>query len=277
MSNESTNSDIGRYGRREALKLGGLTVTVAALVSACGNGRLGDPSAGRVGYAPTVTDPQDYAVDDAVLLRTASSLELTAIAIYQYALDSGELAPDVSKLYQRLIDGHQAIADEMGALTKSVGGVAWTCTNPWYMERLVVPLLDAIKTSDNQVRDIINTSVSLENIGAATHQTFTVQLKDEDASAATIRAAALEARHAAAVVSIVRGADGYISPTISGGDAQNDPDGVPYNFAITSRFGSIGQIDLVVGTPNENGVRPTFTLQTPAENSYIYNELEPSC
>lgn len=277
MTDATNQGGATRYGRRDALKLGGLTVSVAALAAACGSDRAGDESAGRVGYAPPVTDPADYLIDDSVMLRTASSLELTAVAVYEAIRKTGALDGDLAILVDRLLEDHQAIADEMGQLTKAVGGVAWECTNPWYMDRLVAPLLDAVTDSDNPERDIINTAVALENIAAATHQTLTNELTDAKASAATMAAATLESRQSAALVVAARGPEGYVSPAIGGGEAPNDPDGVPYMYAIADRFGSTGQVELVVGKPNENGARQTFVLQTPSLNSWIYNELEPTC
>jgi hypothetical protein len=117
----------------------------------------------------------------------------------------------------------------------------------------------------------------LESIAAATHQTLTLELTDEAASAATMAAATLESRHAAAIVAASRGAEGYVSPTIGGGGVASDAQGIPLKFAITDRFGSTGQIELTVGAPDENGVRETFILQTPSLNALIYNELEPTC
>ncbi|HSP29411.1 MAG TPA: hypothetical protein VLN74_12735 [Ilumatobacteraceae bacterium] len=277
MNTANSSHHAGRYGRRDAIKLGGLSLSVAALVAACGDDRTGDTAPGRVGYAPPITNPPEYPIDDAVFLRTASSLELTAIAVYEAILDTGALDADVTTLVERLIENHQAIADEMGALTEAVGGVAWACTNPWYMDRLITPLLAAVVDSDNPLRDIINSAVALENIAAATHQTLTIELGDADAAAATIAAATLESRHSAAIVSAARGAEGYVSPSITGGETPTDAEGVPLAFAITDRFGSTGQIELVVGAPDDNGVRQTFVLQTPSLNSWIYNELEPSC
>lgn len=275
MSNVSNPSN--GYSRRDALKLGGLTVSLAAVVAACGSDRTGDAAAGRAGYAPTVTDPPDYAVDDVVLLRTASSLEYTAIAVYDAILAADVVDADTATLFQRMIDDHQMVADEMAKQTEALDGVSWTCTNPWYMDRVVNPLVDTIVASDNPERDIMNTAVAFENIAAASHQTFTSQLTEVAASTATMAAAVLESRHAAAIVASFRGADGYVSPTISGGEDPADENGVPLKFAITSRFGSTGQVDLVAGKPNDLGVRPTFALQTPSLNSYIYSELEPTC
>jgi len=278
MTDDSSADIASRYRRRDALKLGGFTISAAAFAAACGTGRTGDDAPGRVGFAPPIEELQDFPIDDAVLLRTASSLELTAIAVYEAVLDTGLLDGNLTTLVERLIENHQMVADQMGELTESVGGVAWECTNTWYMERTVTPLLAAVLDSDNPMRDIINTAVVLENIAAATHQTLTIELTDADAAQATLAAAKLESRHSAHIVAVARGAEGYVSPTIDGdGDNPVDADGVPYKFAITNRFGSTGQVELVAGKPNENGVRQTFILQTPSLNSWIYNELEPTC
>ncbi|HUS43558.1 MAG TPA: hypothetical protein VMY16_12910 [Ilumatobacteraceae bacterium] len=277
MIRRTAHGTASRYGRRDALKIGGLTVSAAALVAACGDDRTGDEAPGRVGYAPPITDPPDYPIDDAVLLRTASSLELTLALVYETILGIDLLDDEQVLLVEQLLESHVAIAAEMGELTESIDGVAWECTNPWYMERLVDPLLVAVQGSDDPKRDIINTAVALENIAAATHQTLTLDLDDADASAATIAAATLESRHAAGIVAASRGPEGYVSPTIGGGGVQNDAQGIPFQFSVTDTFGSTGQIELVVGAPDENGVRETFILQTPSLNALIYNELEPTC
>lgn len=267
-----------RYGRRDVLRLSGLTISVAALAAACGAGRDGDQSPGRVGFAPPITDPPDYEVDDAVLLRTASSLELTAAAVYEAVLETGLLDSSQTALVERLLADHLETAEEMGELTEAIGGVAWECTNEWYMERTIQPLLAEVIASDNPLRDIINASFMLENLASATHQTLAVALEDADASAATMAASTLEARHSAWIIATARGIPGYVSPLLDGlGEPEVDPDGVPYKFAIFARFGTTGQFELVAGAPNDLGVRQTFIIQTPSLNSFVYNELEPTC
>jgi hypothetical protein len=263
--------------RRQAFKIGGLTVSLAAVVAACGNDIQGDTSPGRVGYAPPITDPPEYAVDDTVLLRTASSLEYSAISVYEQVLKVGGLDSSGQALVESLIANHQAIADEMGALTEDEGGVAWECSNPWIDDRLIAPVLEAIKTSDDPTRDVLNLAVALENLAASTHQVLSVELSASESKTATLEAATLASRQSAAIVVLTRGADGYISPEVVGEGVPTDPSGVPYTYAITSRFGTVGQAELIVGAADENGARESFTLQTPAANSYIYNELEPTC
>ena len=131
--------------RRRALKAGGLTVTLAALAAACGEDRGGDDAPGRVGNAPSVTAPPTYAVDEAVLLRTASSLEYTAIEVYETALGLEGAIPDgLTATVDRLIDDHRDVAERMVELTEAAGGEGWTTTNPWLMERIVAPTIERI-------------------------------------------------------------------------------------------------------------------------------------
>lgn len=137
-----------RTDRRHALKAGGLTVTLAALVAACGEDRGGDDAPGRVGNAPSVTAPPSYDVDAAVLLRTASSLENTAIAVYETALGlEGAVPAEMVPVVNRLIADHEEVSARMVALTEAAGGEGWTSTNPWLMERLVAPTLELIQSN----------------------------------------------------------------------------------------------------------------------------------
>ena len=265
-----------RTTRRQALRLGGVTLGLGAIVAACGDERGTSEAAGRVGYAPPATDLGDYAVDDVVLLRTASSVELTAVAVYEAALASGALSPEAQSLSEVLRDSHSATAAGFQALTTSSGGEPWDCPNPWMMERSIEPILESISESDDAARDLFSLAVSIENLAAATHQTFSVELGESELRVAAAEAAALASRQSAAVAIAGGGPDAYISPAVYG-EIVEPVDGIIPQFAITSQFGSVAQIELLVGPPDDNGSRESFLLQTPAANSYIYAELEPSC
>jgi hypothetical protein len=268
-----------RVDRRQALKIGGLSVSLAALVAACGGQNGTDEAApGRVGYAPPITDPPNYGVDDAVLLRTASSLEYTILYVYQQIVASvDDLDSRVRTLLTRVKADHEDVAERLAGLTEDVGGEPWPCTNDWMMQRLVEPVLDLIADSDDPVRDSFNFAVALENLAASTHQEFAVRLEDAAARLASLEIATLESRQAAAMVIAARGPEGFISPLLFGEEEATEVGGIPVPYAITDRFGSVAQTQLVVGAPDENGVRESFNLQPPAENSFVYNELEPSC
>jgi hypothetical protein len=266
-----------RVGRRDALKIGGLTISLAALVAACGDDIGGSTDPGRIGVAPPITAPPEYPVDAAVLLRTASSIEQSTIMVYEAILALGILDAEGTALVELITENHRVLVDVMGELTVSAGGEVWPCGNPWMDERFLVPIVEAIKTSDNQERDIYNVAASLENLGAATYQQFTVELTEPEQRSAVVKAAAQDSRNSAALVIAVEGAEGYVSPALDGLEVGVDADGVPLQYAIPWRFGSVAQFELIVGAPNAEGTREDFTIQTPSLNSYIYNELVPDC
>ena len=266
-----------RLGRRDVLKIGGLTLSLAAIVAACGDDISGSTDPGRIGIAPPITEPPDYPVDDAVLFRTGSSIEQTTILLYEAILDLGVLDEAGTTLVGQLLESHRALDKVMGDLTVAAGGEVWPCTNPWFNDRYLVPITDAIKASDNQIRDIYNVAVSFENLGAATYQQYSVQVTQPEQRVAVVNAAALDSRQSAVLVIAVEGSDGYVSPAIDGLEVGTDADGVPLQYAIPWRFGSVAQFELIVGPPNEEGTREDFVIQTPSLNSYIYNELVPDC
>jgi hypothetical protein len=264
-----------RVGRRQALKIGGLTVSLAALVAACGDDRTGDSAPGRVGNAPKVESLPDYAVNDAVLLRTASSLENTAVFVYETAQELGVLDGDMATLVERLIENHMATSTEMGELTEAAGGTAWTSTNPWIMERSIEPMLATILESDDPARDVVNLAITFENMAAATHQTLTSLLSETDQRLAVANASAQEARHSATIVLEAYGTARRFSPALLGEDVVN-ANGLIARYAIETKFGSVAQQDLNLGAADENGARTAYVVSTPAANSLIYEELTES-
>jgi hypothetical protein len=265
-----------RFGRREAFRIGGIGISLAALAAACGSDRGGDTAPGRVGFAPTPEPLPSLPVDDSVYLRTSSSLEVTIVDAYEEMLADGALGADVATALSALVTRHEDLAEQLSELTGQAGGVPWTCANPWIVERLIEPVMASISESDDPARDLLNLAISLENLAAATHQSFTRLLIDPSLRPGMASASAVDSRNAATLVILTGGESNFVSPSIAGGELPR-VDGIPEQFAITSRFGSLAQFELVVGPPDENDARETFILNTPAENSFIYNELEPSC
>ncbi len=278
MSDAGMNAPTTGMGRRDLLKVGGLGLSLAAIAAACGQPATGGDDPGRIGLAPPITAAPEYPVDDAVLLRTASSLERSTIMVYEALLGLGDLDDEAVALFEQLIENHATVDETMAALTVEAGGQIWPCTNPWLDDRLLAPVIEAVQGSDNRLRDIYNVAVAFENLGAATHQQLAVALSTADQRSAVVNAAAQASRQSAALAIAAGGAERYVNPVIEGGEVELDADAVPVQFAIPFRFGSVAQFDLIVGTADdETGLRQDFLLQTPAENSYVYAELEPSC
>jgi len=285
----SLNDLDARVGRRQALKIGGLSVSLAAIVAACGDIQ-GDTVPGRVGNAPTIPALPEYDVNDAVLLRSASSLENTAVFVYEAAQELGVLEGDLATLVERLIANHTATSERMAELTVAAGGTAWTSTNPWIMDRAIEPILQAIlapqiltddngdveqteRTQEEIGLDVVNLAITLENMASSTHQTLTSLLTQSEQRLAVAQASAEEARHSATLVLKVFGVARRVSPLLVGGEIVN-ANGIIPRYAIESTFGSVAQEELLAGATDENGNRASFLLATPAANSFIYEELD---
>ncbi|MEX1105440.1 MAG: hypothetical protein WEB78_04520, partial [Ilumatobacteraceae bacterium] len=166
-------------GRRRFLTLGGLSVATASVVAACG----GAESSGvaRVGLAPTRTELPDASPNDVVYLRTASSIEYSAIAVYDMVIGNTDLlAAELQDAAKRFRDDHAGHAAIFEDLTTEAGGEPWTCGNPRMDEFLVAPVVakiigdEATNTppSDDPQRDTANFAHALENLAGESYQMF---------------------------------------------------------------------------------------------------------
>lgn len=264
--------------RRNLLVTGGLTVSLGALVAACGGGEEAAP--GRVGNAPVPTDLPTVIVDDAVLLRTATSLEFTALDVYRRITELGVLDGAAAALVERLVADHTADSAAMAELTTQTGGEPYECANAWYEERIVGPLFDriagnedeAIEPSDDPARDAMTIAFALESTLGAMYQDVTEKLGDRALRPETAIAAARAVRHAAAIAIARDGAPGaYVSPTLWGDEI--DPsasDGVVPIFAVGARFGSLAPVEFTLGPNSDAGTRFSATMETPADNAFVY-------
>ena len=55
-----------------------------------------------------------------------------------------------------------------------------------------------------------------------------------------------------------------------GGPLSKDDDGFPIPYQISSTFGLLTGIELLVGARDNEGARFSTQLQTPAQNSFVY-------
>ncbi|MAT07343.1 MAG: hypothetical protein CL424_20140 [Acidimicrobiaceae bacterium] len=254
--------------RRELLRNGGLAISLGALLAACGSDRSGPDTPGKIGVEMLPEDESiDTTVDDAVILRTLQSLEYTTIEMHTILAGSGALSGDALALAERLITEHRRHADEVGELVAQAGGSAYECANPFLMERTVSPLAAALEGSDDPTRDALEIANGFENMVAASYQAMVEQLSD-----GALRPGAMtignESARQAAVVALATDPDA-VAPEL--GEAEESE--FPTFYAIPAPFGQLTGITLVVGTADVDGARTSVSLQTPAENSFVYNDL----
>jgi hypothetical protein len=267
-----------RVGRRQLLVAGGATVSLGALLAACGGGGATEP--GRVGFSPAPTALPTEVVDDAVHLRTAQSIEVTIVDVYGRIAEAGALTGAAGDLLARLIDEHTAAADEVGDLVRDAGGEPYDCTNGWYMERVIPPWFERIEgdpdqqiePSDDPARDLLAVMDALESMAASMYQGMVQVLSTPQRRAESMRFAARAARHSAAVAIVSTGApDAYISPAVRGEEVAPDESGLVPLHAVPGQFGTLSPYSLVIGAASSAGTRTTFSVETPAENSFVYH------
>ena len=278
--------------RRNLLRFGGFAALGSLALAACAS----DDTAGtttvppRLGDAPPTPTLPSPDVDDVVLLRTASSLEYTAIAAYDLVLSqlsglftgaNAALIPVV----ERLRSDHQGHADAVSELVESIGGEAYRCPNARLQSLYLLPALELIlgsdaavafgvtpsatpkAASDTPLEDVLNLAQGLENLAAATYQSVVPALTVPAMRSAAMRIAAEEARHATLIARTLR--PQAILPTGESAEA----DAV---VAIPSVFGNIGQIPVPLGARNSVGNKTLVTMETPSLNALIYRGT-PNC
>ena len=78
------------FDRRGLFRVGGLSITAAALMAACGKKIAGQ--VGRVGNGSPTPTLTDAVINNGVLLRTAASIETSIADAYDHILKGGALA-----------------------------------------------------------------------------------------------------------------------------------------------------------------------------------------
>ncbi len=280
------------FDRRSLLRFGGVAALGTVALAACGT----DDTAGtstvppRLGDAPTPPTLPTAELNDEVILRTASSLEFTAIAAYDLVLaqlsglftgPNAELIPVV----ERLRADHRRHADGVSELIDSIGGQPYDCPNKRLQSLYVLPALELIlgseaaaafgvtpsaeakPPSDTPLVDVLNLAQGLENLAAATYQSVVPALTAPALRRAAMLISAEEARHATLIARTLRPA--AILPTGESAEA----DAVA---AVPSTFGNIGQIPVPLGAPNSVGNKTLVNLETPSLNALILPST-PTC
>ena len=203
---------LGVPDRRQFMKVGGATVIGAAVLAACGSSSS-DKAASSGTTTPTTATPTSPttapeaaadAATDKVLLRTATSIELLAVAVYDKALGLGVVTtPAVAQAAKLFRDQHQEHAALLQGATTKAGGVAYRKPNAYLYDNVVTPALPTIKTE----ADVIKFARELENVAASTYTLAAGVLGTADLRQALMSIGGVEARHVAVLNMAMNGGD----------------------------------------------------------------------
>jgi hypothetical protein len=255
--------------RRRLLQTGGV-VSLGAVVAACGSNRGGSEAPGRLGVAPPPATLPAAKIDDLALLRTAQSLEHTALMLHQAIIDTGALTNDEMPLVERLIADHTAHAELISGLVTGAGGEPFDCANPFLVDRVVNPIVEQFESSDDVHRDVLLAAQAAESWLGASHQSLVGQIELGELRRGVAQVGCEEHRHATVLARLINPDDTF-APVFFGDPLERNGEGFWVPYAIPSTFGRVSAIDLVVGAPNDEGGRFAIQLQTPAPNSIVYD------
>jgi hypothetical protein len=259
--------------RREVIQGGGMLLALGAFGAACASTEAGG-TPGRIGIAPppptlpAVEEPPS----DVTLLRTLQSMEYAALELYAALIATGTLTGDESALFERIVADHTRHAADVGPLITAAGGEEFPCPNQFMMDRSVDPVLAAMEGSDDVHRDVLNIAWAFESNFGASYQSFVKMLQALELRTMAAFHAGEEHRHATVLARIIN-PDETFSPTFFGQNEEKDADGFPIPYAIPSVFGRVNGIELVVGAVNDEGSRFSTQLQTPAQNTFVYEYM----
>lgn len=278
LGNPATTSDeragvvLGGLPRRRFLAVGGFSVATAAVLAACGTEETGIPETGLPGT--TTTEPP-RAVTDVVLLRTASSLEYSAIGAYEAALGLGVLDASLSQVAELFQDQHREHAELMEAATRELGGEPYSKPNPAVEANVVAPalaLLEEVPEADLP-EAVLRIAHALESVAAGTYQSVVPSLSKPALRQAAMSIGAVEARHATVLAGVIPGSAPVPPPpgatpdettsTAPGGDIV----ALTPVYQVPEPFGSLAPVALDI-----RGVEVQIPL--PGPNSLVYDFVE---
>jgi hypothetical protein len=256
--------------RRRFLQVGGASVIGAAVLAACGGpGEQGSIPVAGTG-ATTTTSPERV-VNDAVLLRTASSLEHSILGAYDLAIEQGLIAESIAEAVPLFRDHHEEQAAHFAELTRAAGGQPFEEPNPAVQKNVIDPALALIAENGDQAEDMLYLLYGLEELAAETYQTFVQVLVERENRAGVMAVGGVSARQAAVLAGAIPDSlvvpaeevppvDTTAPPTSEGPDEA--PDRAPV-IQVAGAFQQLTSVQITIGIE-------TINVEPLGPNSYIY-------
>ncbi|HEV7721655.1 MAG TPA: ferritin-like domain-containing protein [Iamia sp.] len=272
-------------GRRQFLRLGATGVVAAAVLAACSDDETVPPSETGVTQPeptettfapPPTTSPDDGAENDALVFRTARTLELAMVDVYDALLGGGgdlalpeEVGYDeaTESTLELLRDRHETHADALEDLIRGVRGDPVSEPNNGIIEGVVTPQLEDLTTQHT----VLLFARSLEDVAAGTYGWGAGTLTTAELRQDLMAIGAVTARHSAALAVLLdpSGSDAVRAPVLDtsgparlpthmlvagdqdGGDALAEP--APPADAASPEEGEDGESGSDAGAPEDDG------------------------
>ena len=194
---------LGVPGRRQVLRLGGVTVLGAALLAACsrdGGTATGTSSSSSSSTASSSSGP--VVVNDTTLAKTAASLEALTVATYDAAINSGKITTasvlDVVKLFK---DHHQQHLDSLNGVITAAGKAAVTTPNAAVRAAVIDPVVSDPELDEAKLVELAFTT---EDLAAQTYVFASTALTNAGWRSTFMTISGVEARHKAILGALIQ-------------------------------------------------------------------------
>ncbi len=233
--NQKDEFVLGGLNRRKFLTFGGVSVASAAIFAACGSsskttatpttsnapGTTAGSSATTM--APSGGGSTSGTKSDITILRTASSLEFLAVAVYATAIKSGLVkTPAVVAAAKDFKMQHEEHGQAFVAATKKAGGTAFTKPNPVIDKTVIAPALPKLKNET----DVLQLAWTLENAAAQTYVSTVGAFDNHAYNSVAASIAGVESRHMTVI--------GGVLALLKDPSAMKYPSYVPSGFFVTT-------------------------------------------
>jgi hypothetical protein len=201
---------LGGFNRRRFLVMGGGGLAATAFLAACGDddspSASGGATATTAGGATTTTAAGGGSSEtDITVARTAASLELFAVSVYDTAITNASalgIEEQVGGAAQLFMDQHQQHADAFNAAAVQLGGEEYTDPNPTAADMFA----DTISGLSDQA-GVLMFAHDLEEIASETYQSAVGLLSTAELRQTTMSVGGVEARHQAILAMFIEGGD----------------------------------------------------------------------
>jgi len=188
---------LGGFNRRRFLQLSGLAVAGGAVLAACGSD---DKNAGASSPSTAATTATTAAGSggnktDQTIARTAASLEIFAVSVYDKAIQNAaalKISDPVAKAATLFRSQHDEHAKAFNAAATQLGGQPYNDPNPTAGKAFATQIA-ALKTE----QDVLKFAFALEQIAAQTYQGVGMKLSTPMLRQTAMTVGGVEARHMA--------------------------------------------------------------------------------
>jgi rubrerythrin len=187
---------LGGFNRRRFMRLSGAAALGGVVLAACGDDKKtesGSEATTTTAAAGTATGAGNKT--DQTIARTAASLEIFAVAVYDKAIANAaalKISEGVAKAATLFRSQHDEHAKAFNAAATQLGGQPYTEPNPTAAKAFEAQIA-ALKTE----QDVLKFAFALEQIAAQTYQGVGMKLSTPKLRQTAMTVGGVEARHMA--------------------------------------------------------------------------------